>query len=120
MMINVELNSTSTRFHADLGDRPHSAGRTWAREEQRNHSWGFRQRFYSWIVDRFHIPTRMFQLLERQKDYDFRWLEDRRRPLAPGEVCSVTRKYRWVMMAVGGGSLGSATVTPFTVLSIDR
>ena len=22
MMINVELNSTSTRFHADLGDRP--------------------------------------------------------------------------------------------------
>jgi len=48
------------------------------------------------------------------------WLEDRRRPLAPGEVCSVTRKYRWVMMAVGGGSLGSATVTPFTVLSIDR
>lgn len=26
MMINVGLNSTSIRFHADLGDRPHCAG----------------------------------------------------------------------------------------------
>jgi hypothetical protein len=39
------------------------------------------QRYYSWIVDRFHISTRMVQLLEHGRDYDFRWLEDRLRPL---------------------------------------
>lgn len=38
-------------------------------------------RYYSWIVDRFHISTRMFQLQERGKDYDFRWLEERLLPL---------------------------------------
>ncbi|MEQ8822009.1 MAG: hypothetical protein RLY93_17375 [Sumerlaeia bacterium] len=35
------------------------------------------QRYYSWIVDRFHIATRSFQLTNRGKDLDFRWLEDR-------------------------------------------
>ena len=39
------------------------------------------QRYYSWIVDRFHLSTRMFQLMARGKDYDFRWLEERLRPL---------------------------------------
>ncbi|RPI58953.1 MAG: hypothetical protein EHM56_00335 [Chloroflexi bacterium] len=38
-------------------------------------------RYYSWIVDRFHISTRMHQLQERAKDYDFRWLEERLLPL---------------------------------------
>jgi hypothetical protein len=37
--------------------------------------------YYSWIVDRFHIATRTYQLAARGKDYDFRWLEDRLRPL---------------------------------------
>lgn len=35
------------------------------------------QRYYSWIVDRFHISTQMYQLHSRNKFYDFRWLEDR-------------------------------------------
>jgi len=35
------------------------------------------QRYYSWIVDRFHISTRSYQLMTYGKDYDFRWLEDR-------------------------------------------
>lgn len=35
------------------------------------------QRFYSWIIDRFHISTQMHQLLYRSRCYDFRWLEDR-------------------------------------------
>ena len=35
------------------------------------------QRYYSWIVDRFHISTRMYQLRIYGKDYDFRWLEER-------------------------------------------
>lgn len=39
------------------------------------------QRYYSWIVDRFHISTRVVQLRERGKDYDFIWLEQRLVPL---------------------------------------
>jgi hypothetical protein len=39
------------------------------------------QRYYSWIVDRFHISTRMYQLMAHAKDYDFRWLEERLLPL---------------------------------------
>src|SRR6266571_7527205 len=35
------------------------------------------QRYYSWIIDRFHISTRAYQLVKRGKDYDFRWLEER-------------------------------------------
>jgi hypothetical protein len=35
------------------------------------------QRYYSWIIDRFHISTRAYQLQTHQKDYDFRWIEDR-------------------------------------------
>lgn len=39
------------------------------------------QRYYSWIVDRFHISTRAYQLQVNKKDYDFRWLEERLLPL---------------------------------------
>jgi len=35
------------------------------------------QRYYSWIVDRFHISTRTYQWRTYGKDYDFRWLEER-------------------------------------------
>lgn len=35
------------------------------------------QRYYSWIIDRFHLSTQMFQLQNRGKKYDFRWLEER-------------------------------------------
>ena len=35
------------------------------------------QRYYSWIVDRFHISTQAFQLSVRNKKYDFGWLEER-------------------------------------------
>jgi thymidylate kinase len=38
-------------------------------------------RYYSWIVDRFHISTQAYQLQSRGKDYDFRWLEERLLPL---------------------------------------
>lgn len=34
-------------------------------------------RYYSWIIDRFHLSTKMFQLQNYQKNYDFRWLEER-------------------------------------------
>jgi hypothetical protein len=39
------------------------------------------QRYYSWIVDRFHISTRAYQLQTNGKDYDFNWLEERLLPL---------------------------------------
>ncbi|MEW5939407.1 MAG: hypothetical protein AB1750_07090 [Chloroflexota bacterium] len=39
------------------------------------------QKYYSWIVDRFHISTRAYQLKTYGKDYDFRWLEERLLPL---------------------------------------
>ena len=33
--------------------------------------------YYSWIVDRFHLSTRAYQLATRSADYDFGWLEER-------------------------------------------
>jgi hypothetical protein len=39
------------------------------------------QRYYSWIVDRFHLSTRAYQLKTHNRDYDFRWLEERLLPL---------------------------------------
>ena len=34
-------------------------------------------RYYSWIVDRFHLSTRAYQLEHYGTDYPFRWLEQR-------------------------------------------
>ena len=39
------------------------------------------QRYYSWIIDRFHISTRAYQLHTYGRDYDFGWLEERLLPL---------------------------------------
>jgi len=39
------------------------------------------QRYYSWIVDRFHISTNVYQQMHRGRSYDFRWLEERLRAL---------------------------------------
>jgi hypothetical protein len=39
------------------------------------------QRYYSWIVDRFHISTQMYQLMHYGKMVDFRWLEERLKTL---------------------------------------
>lgn len=35
------------------------------------------QKYYSWIVDRFHISTKAVQKQLYNKDYDFRWIEER-------------------------------------------
>ena len=35
------------------------------------------QRYYSWIIDRFHLSTRAHQLQAYDKNYDFTWLEER-------------------------------------------
>jgi len=39
------------------------------------------QKYYSWIVDRFHISTIAYQKQTYGKDYDFKWLEQRLLPL---------------------------------------
>jgi hypothetical protein len=39
------------------------------------------QRYYSWIVDRFHISTIVYQRRVHGRQYDFRWLEERLLPL---------------------------------------
>jgi hypothetical protein len=39
------------------------------------------QKYYSWIVDRFHISTQAYERQIYNKDYDFRWLEERLLPL---------------------------------------
>ncbi len=48
--------------------------RTWARMFEL-------QKYYSWIVDRFHISTQAYQKQTYGKDYDFGWLEERLLPL---------------------------------------
>jgi hypothetical protein len=39
------------------------------------------QRYYSWIVDRFHLSTQLYQKMTYNKGYDFTWLEQRLLPL---------------------------------------
>jgi len=39
------------------------------------------QRYYSWIVDRFHVSTVVYQRRVPGREYDFRWLEERLLPL---------------------------------------
>jgi thymidylate kinase len=39
------------------------------------------QKYYSWIVDRFHVSTQAYQKQTYNKTYDFRWLEERLLPL---------------------------------------
>jgi hypothetical protein len=39
------------------------------------------QKYYSWIVDRFHVSTIAYQKQAHNKEYDFRWLEERLLPL---------------------------------------
>lgn len=47
---------------------------------------------YSWIIDRFHIATRAHQIANHGTDYDFRWLEERLRPLGFHVVFCVRRE----------------------------
>ena len=35
------------------------------------------QPYYSWMVDRFHLSTRAYQMQKYGRDYDFGWLEER-------------------------------------------
>ena len=39
------------------------------------------QKYYSWIIDRFHLSTRAYQNTRHGRDYDFTWLEERLKPI---------------------------------------
>ena len=39
------------------------------------------QRYYSWIIDRFHISTIVHQRRAHGREFNFRWLEERLLPL---------------------------------------
>lgn len=49
------------------------------------------QPYYSWIVDRFHLSTRAFQIQAGRRDPDFAWLEARLQPLGFRHVLCVRR-----------------------------
>jgi len=34
-------------------------------------------RYYSWIIDRFHLSTKLYQCVAYGREYDFRWLEEK-------------------------------------------
>jgi hypothetical protein len=49
-------------------------------------------RYYSWVVDRFHLSTLAWQRIHRGVDEDFGWLEDRLEPLGFHLVLCVRRE----------------------------
>jgi hypothetical protein len=57
-------------FQPDEEERAMETYRTWVRLFEL-------LQYYSWIVDRFHISTRMHQLQTYGVDYGFCWLEER-------------------------------------------
>lgn len=61
-------------FEPEERDRAFETYATWARMFEL-------QPYYSWIVDRFHLSTKVWQRTQRGFDPDFGWLEDRLRPL---------------------------------------
>jgi hypothetical protein len=71
---NVPWGRGLINFEPQEADRAFETYATWARLFEL-------QRYYSWIVDRFHVSTIVHQRQAHQREYDFRWLEERLRPL---------------------------------------
>ena len=70
----LSLGSRFDQFCAEEETQAMETYQTWVRLLNLN-------RYYSWVVDRFHISTQMVQLLTNGKRYDFTWLEERLLPL---------------------------------------
>lgn len=71
---NVPWGRGLINFNADEEQLALETYRTWVRLFEL-------QRYYSWIVDRFHISTQVHQWREYRRRYDFSWLEERLLPL---------------------------------------
>ena len=74
--------------------------------------------YYSWIVDRFHFSTIAAQRTERDRDYDFGWLEDRLAPLGFHVVLCIRRPEtfeaaRAERLKVSGNPKQYDDITPF-------
>jgi len=61
-------------FNGEEEERALETYRTWVRMFEL-------QKYYSWIVDRFHISTIAHQMRHNNRRYDFAWLEERLVPL---------------------------------------
>jgi hypothetical protein len=48
-------------------------------------------RYYSWIVDRFHLSTKMYQAMAYGRTYDFEWLEEKILPLGFRHILCIRR-----------------------------
>ncbi len=57
-------------FNADEEAKALETYKTWVRLFEL-------QRYYSWTIDRFHLSTMVVQQRERNRELDFRWLEER-------------------------------------------
>ena len=53
------------------------------------------QPHYSWIIDRFHLSARAYQLAEHGRDVDFGWLEERLQALDVHLVLCTRRDGTW-------------------------
>jgi hypothetical protein len=76
------------------------------------------QRYYSWIVDRFHLSTMVWQKRHRGRELDFRWLEERLLPLGFRTVFCTRRAEtfpaaRAARLAVSGNPGQYADLGPF-------
>jgi hypothetical protein len=67
---NVPWGRGLINFAPDEADLAMETYRTWV------HLFEL-QRYFSWIIDRFHISTRAYQIATYGRDVDFRWLEER-------------------------------------------
>jgi hypothetical protein len=65
---NFPWGSGLINFEPQEEERAMETYRTWARLFEL-------QRYYSWIVDCFHLSTQRHQLRARGRRYDFSWLE---------------------------------------------
>jgi hypothetical protein len=75
-------------------------------------------RYYSWIVDRFHISTIVYQRRVRGRQLDFRWLEERLRSLGFRLVLCTRRpdsfaRARDARVAVSGNPRQYDDLAPF-------
>jgi len=88
---NIPWGRGLINFAPEEEDLAMETFRTWARMFEL-------QRYYSWIVDRFHISTQAYQLTHHGRRYDFAWLEQRLLPL----------NFRMVLMTRSSASFAAA------------
>jgi len=67
---NFPWGSGLINFNQDEESQAMETYQTWARLFEL-------QRYYSWIIDRFHISTLVYQQRVHHRMYDFSWLESR-------------------------------------------